>query len=100
MFGLILVCSFHKTSLYLEAFFGFLFRYGCSTVVLASLVEGDFAPAHSLLRMLEVVGLFQAPIIGFESLSLYHRTVWSLLGIHCLGNTLNVMWERGMMLVL
>ena len=41
-------------------------------VVLASLMQGNFAPGLSLFRTLEILGLCQAPIMVFESLSLYH----------------------------
>lgn len=77
MFGLNLVCSFSKTSLYLEGLGGFLFRYVCSMVIPVSLMQGSSAPAHFLLRTLKILGLFQASIIGLGSLSPYHSLVIS-----------------------
>lgn len=95
MFGLILVCSFYKTSLYLETPFGYLFRYVCYMVILARLMQGDLLQLILSSRTLETSGLFQAPIVGSESLSLCHRAVQSILGTYCVGNMVNVLWEKG-----
>lgn len=95
MFGLILVSSFYKTNLYLETPFAYLFRYVCCMVILAHLMQGDLLQLIVSSRTLETAGLFQAPIMGSESLSLCHRAVWSILGTYCMGNMINVMWEKG-----
>lgn len=64
MFELILVCFFHKTSLYLETFFGYLLRYVCCIVILASLMQEDFALAHSLLKDIADTGSISSPNYG------------------------------------
>lgn len=86
MFGLILVCSFCKTSLYLEHYVWISVQvcllHGCSSQLK---MQGNFAPGLSLFRTLEILGLCQAAIMVFESLSLYHSLVnfgYSLCGQH------------------